>query len=171
MSFASVDFLLFFGLVLLVPLAASLFKYGYCHPKKEFTAANVRGLLGEVKVSKISSIPCEVKGKIIGRGNPGCVFNEDFVIQDESGIMLLDYEQPLFLINKIFALFKSPEYFDKIVTARGYYRRAPVPFIQLKELVIDGEVKKCRSISFGWIWRWVLFALIGILTLLMLFVP
>ncbi len=147
------------GLLLLIPMAASLYKYGYSHPKKEFTPTNVRGLLGEVKVSRITSIPCEVQGKIIGRGNPGCIFNEDFVIQDETGIVMLDYEQPLFLINKIFALFKSPEYFDKVVTARGYYRRSPVPYIQLKELVIDGEIKKCHSIKFGWIWRWVLFGL------------
>ena len=160
----------FCGLLLLVPLAASLFKYGYTHPKKDFAPANVRGLLGEVKVSRITSIPCEVQGTIIGRGNPGCVFNEDFVIRDETGIVMLDYEQPLFLINKIFALFKSPAYFDKIVTARGYYRRCPVPYIQLKELVIDGQVKKCYSISFGWIWRWVLFGLAVVFSIVMLFV-
>ena len=160
----------FAGLLLLIPLAASLYKYGYSHPKKEFASANVRSLLGEVKVSRITSIPCEVKGVIIGRGNPGCVFNEDFVIRDESGIVLLDYEQPLFLINKIFALFKSPEYFDKVVTARGYYRRSPVPYIQLKELVIDDEVKKCYSITFGWIWRWILFGLAAIAAIFMIFV-
>ena len=157
------------GLLLVIPLAASLFKYGYSHPKKEFKAETVRDLLGEVKVSGVTSIPCEVTGKIIGRGNPGCVFNEDFVVQDETGIVFLDYEQPLFLINKIFALFKSPDYFDKVVVARGYYRRAPVPFIQLKELVIDGQVKKCYSITFGWVWRWVLFglAVLGSLVLLL----
>ena len=160
----------FAGFLLLIPTAASLFKYGYSHPKKEFVPNNVRGLLGEVKVSGITSIPCEVKGKIIGRGNPGCVFNEDFVVQDETGIVMLDYEQPLFLINKIFALFKSPEYFDKIVTARGYYRRSPVPYIQLKELVIDGEVKKCYSINWGWIWRWIVFGLSVIATIFLIFV-
>ena len=160
----------FAGLLLLIPLAASLFKYGYSHPKKEFAPNTVRGLLGEVKVSGITSIPCEVTGRIIGRGNPGCIFNEDFVVQDETGIVFLDYEQPLFLINKIFALFKSPEYFDKVVTARGYYRRAPVPFIQLKELVIDGEVKKCHTISWGWIWRWVLFGLAAVATVLFIIV-
>lgn len=161
------------GLLLVVPLAASLYKYGYTHPKKAFAPNTVRSLLGEVKVSGITSIPCEVNGKIIGRGNPGCVFNEDFVIQDETGIVFLDYEQPLFLINKIFALFKSPEYFDKVVTARGYYRRAPVPFIQLKELVIDGQVKKCHSITFGWIWRWVLLglAIVGSLFLIIAGIP
>ena len=86
--------------------------------------------------------------------------------QDETGIVMLDYEQPLFLVRKIFALFKSPEYFDKIVTARDYYRRCPVPYIELKEIVIDGEVKKCHSITFGWVWRWVLFGLAAILTLI-----
>ena len=156
------------GVLLLLPLAASLYKYGYSHPKKDFAPANVRGLLGEVKVSRITSIPCELKGKIIGRGNPGCVFNEDFVLQDESGIVMLDYEQPLFLVNKVFALFKSPEYFDKVVTARGYYRRSPVPYVQLKELVIDGEVKKCYSITWGWIWRWILLGLAVVATILLI---
>ena len=58
----------------------------------------------------------------------------------------------------------------KTVTARGYYRRSPVPYVQLKELVIDGEVKKCHSITWGWIWRWVLFGLAAVFTLLMIFV-
>jgi heat shock protein HtpX len=160
----------YIGLLLVVPMAASLYKYGYTHPKKAFAPNDVRGLLGEVKVSGITSIPCEVTGKIIGRGNPGCVFNEDFVIRDESGIVLLDYDQPLFLVNKIFALFKSPQYFDKTVTARGYYRRSPVPYIQLKELVIDGEVKKCHSITFGWVWRWALFALAIVGTIFLEFI-
>ena len=157
------------GLLLVVPMAASLYKYGYTHPKKEFVPNTVRSLLGEVKVSGVTSIPCEVNGKIIGRGNPGCIFNEDFVVQDETGIVFLDYEQPLFLINKIFALFKSPEYFDKAVTARGYYRRSPVPYIQLKELVIDGQTKKCYTISFGWIWRWIALGLAVIASIFFIF--
>lgn len=147
------------GLIGVFGFGASLLKFRYSHPGGGFTSASVRELLGIVKVSGITSVPCELRGKIIGRGNPGCVFNEDFVVQDETGIIMLDYQQPLFLINKIFALFKSPEYFDKIVTVRGWYRRSPVPYIEIKELEINGETKKCHSVTFGYIWRLILFAI------------
>ena len=131
----------------------SLWKFFYMHPGKCNTLRTVRDLLGEVKVSGVTAIPCEAEGEIIGRGNPGCVFNEDFVLKDATGIMLLDYKQPLFVINKIFALFKSPEYFGKIVRVRGWYRRNPTPYIEIKNMVIDGKVKKCHTYQWGIIIR------------------
>ena len=106
-------------------------------------------LLGVVKVSHITSIPCILKGKIIGRGNPGCIFNEDFVIKDETGIIFLDYNQPLFLINKIFALFKSKEYFDKEVEVVGWYRRNPVPYVEIYKYTVDGKEKKIFTYPLG----------------------
>ena len=137
----------------------SCVKYLYTHPRKDYHEANTAGLLGEVKVSMIKSIPAELKGTIIGRGNPGCIFDENFVLRDETGIMFLDYNQPLWIINKIFAIFKSPEYFDKQVTVKGWYRRNMVPFFELYSLEIDGETKKCYSYGFGWGWRIALLAL------------
>ena len=41
------------------------------------------------------------------------------MIRDETGILFLDYNQPLWIINKVFALFKSPEYFNKTVKDYG----------------------------------------------------
>ena len=106
---------------------------------------SVKDLLSEVKVSKITSIPCILKGKIIGRGNPGCIFNEDFVLQDETGIIFLDYNQPLYITEKIFAIFKSEKYFDKDVVIKGWYRRGIVPYIELHSIQLDGEIKKCHT--------------------------
>lgn len=51
------------------------------------------------------------------------IFNEDFVIKDETGIIFLDDNQSLMVINKIFALFKSKEYFDKKVVVTGWYKK------------------------------------------------
>ena len=107
-----------------------------------YTEKKISDLLGEVKVSHITSVPCILKGTIIGRGNPGCIFNEDFVIKDQTGIIFLDYNQPIRIINKIFALFKSQEYFDKVVKVKGWYRRSPVPYVELKTLEVDGKEKK-----------------------------
>ncbi len=129
------------GILLLITIISSYIKFKRAH-KSGFKNTNVSDLLGEVKVSHVTSIPCTLKGKIIGRGNPGCIFNEDFVIKDETGIIFLDYNQPLNVINKIFALFKSSEYFDKDVVVEGWYRRSPVPYVEIYKYTVDGKEKK-----------------------------
>lgn len=143
----------------LVTVGLSLFKYMYIHPKNNYPKRDVSGLLGEVKVSGITSIPCELEGIVIGRGNPGYIFNEDFVIKDKTGIIFLDYNQPLFIVNKIFALFKSSSYFDKIIQVRGWYRRSPVPYVEIYEMIIDGKVKKVYTYLVSIILHIILFAI------------
>ena len=139
------------GITLLVSMIFSFIKFKKRYSSKEMKDSTVRDLLGEVKVSHITSIPCSLTGTVIGRGNPGCIFNEDFVIKDKTGIIFLDYNQPLFIINKIFALFKSKEYFDKEIKVTGWYRRSPVPYVELKTMEIDGKVKKVYTyaLNFG----------------------
>ena len=115
------------------------------YKNKDYKETNVKELLGEVKVSEITSIPCSIEGEIIGRGNPGCIFNEDFVIKDETGIIFLDYRQPLKLQDTIFALFKAPEYFNKKAKITGWYRRSPVPYIEINTIEVDGKKKRLCS--------------------------
>lgn len=134
------------GIIMVIFMYIKLFRSHKNGPYKE---TNVENLLGNVNVSGITCIPVTLTGKIIGRGNPGCIFNEDFVIKDETGIMFLDYNQPIFLINKIFALFKSSEYFDKVVKIRGWYRRSPVPYVEILDMEVDGKVKKCHTFTFS----------------------
>ena len=136
------NFILPIGITLLVTTFFSFIKFRRKYSSKSFDERNVRDLLGEVKVSHITSIPCTLEGTIIGRGNPGCIFNEDFVIKDETGIIFLDYNQPMFILNKIFALFKSHQYIDKIIKVKGWYRRSPVPYVELKSMEVDGKEKK-----------------------------
>ena len=131
-------------------LASLLLAFNRAHKmSKGFPFRYVSDLLGEVKVSQVTSIPCELVGTIIGRGNPGCIFNEDFVIQDQSGIIFLDYNQPLTIVNKVFALFKSPDYFNKVVRVRGWYRRNPVPYVEIFEYEVDGKKKRIYSYYFS----------------------
>ncbi len=127
---------------LLVTLLLSYFKFDRAHKNRDYKDTTVSDLLGEVKVSQITSIPCVLEGTVIGRGNPGCIFNEDFVIKDKTGIIFLDYNQPLNIVNKIFAIFKSKEYFDKTIKVTGWYRRNPVPYVEIKTMEVDGKVKK-----------------------------
>ena len=136
------NLLRYIGIVGLLLTITLFIKFVRSHKNKDYKETNVASLLGEVKVSHITSIPCVLNGNIIGRGNPGCIFNEDFVIKDETGIIFLDYNQPLTIVNKIFALFKSEQYFNKNVTIKGWYRRSPVPYVEIKEWIVDGKTKK-----------------------------
>ena len=131
----------YIGGSLLLTTIFSYLKFRRSH-KNDYQEKNVADLLGEVKVSSVTSIPCILKGTIIGRGNPGCIFSEDFVIKDQTGIMFLDYNQPLFTLNKIFALFKAKEYFDKEVIVKGWYRRSPVPYVEIYEYFVGDKKKK-----------------------------
>lgn len=119
----------------------SLIKFFHKRPGNGYTTRTVRDLLGEVKVSEITAIPCELEGTIIGRGDPGNVFNEDMILQDQTGIIFLDYKQPIFIMNIIFGLFQNKKMAGKVVKVRGWYRRSPVPYVEIKTYEVDG-IKK-----------------------------
>ena len=131
----------FIGIGGLITIGLSYIGFKRSH-KDGYNKTNVRELLGEVKVSSVTSIPCILEGKVIGKGDPGCIFSEDFILQDETGIIFLDYNQPLFIVNKIFALFKSSKYIDQSVKIKGWYRRSPVPYVEILEMEVNGKVKK-----------------------------
>ena len=130
-----------FGILLAI---ASLVHFSSRHGNN-YKQANVAGLLGQVKVSEITAIPCELEGQIIGKGDPGCIFSEDFILQDETGIIFLDYKQPLTIQNKIFALFRSKDYIDAKVKIKGWYRRGLVPYIEVYQMERDGKTKTIHT--------------------------
>ena len=121
-------------------------KRGY--KNNNYIETNVSDLLAEVKVSKITSVPCTLKGTFIGKGTPGYIFSEDFVLKDETGIVFIDYHQPLSIMNFFFGLFKAKKYIDKEVIIKGWYRRAPVPYVELYSMTVDNETKYCYTYAF-----------------------
>src|SRR4029079_6330521 len=92
-----------FGLGLLLK---NLFRYR----RGEFPRRTVAELLGEVKVSPVRPVLASLNGKIVGRGVPGLIFSEDFVLRDTTGIIFLDFNQPLAIWNKLFGLLKAGTY-------------------------------------------------------------
>ncbi len=111
-----------------------------------FPEMSISDLLAEVKVSGIRSVPCKVKGSIIGRGIPGLVWSEDFVLQDETGIIFLDYRQPLPFWDMFFGMFKRAKYDNQEAEVTGWYRRSPLPRIEIKSINVTGEKeRKCYT--------------------------
>jgi Zn-dependent protease with chaperone function/Zn-finger nucleic acid-binding protein len=106
-----------------------------------FSPLSVAGLLHKVKVSNVRPVPARMRGTIIGRGVPGLIWSEDFVMRDATGILFLDYRQPLRIWEWLFGLFRAGEFAGKPVEAIGWFRRAPLPYLELKSITVDGVTR------------------------------
>ena len=135
-----------------VYLAVIYFSYNFSY----FPEMNIASLLKKVKVSRIRPVPCTVKGTIVGRGIPGLIWSEDFVLQDGTGIIFLDYQQPLGIWNFLFGLLRAKRYIGEEVTITGWYRRSPVPYIEIKTLETKDGKSNCYVFNIKIIFAWAL---------------
>ncbi|MFH0774216.1 MAG: M48 family metalloprotease [bacterium] len=124
-------------------LIKTLFSYEDYGNHGYFPYMNIASLLKNVKVSAIRPVPCTLKGKIIGRGVPGLIWSEDFVMQDDTGIIFLDYRQPFGIWEFLFGLFRGAKLQNQEVTLTGWYRRSPVPYVELKNFTIGTTTRTC----------------------------
>jgi Zn-dependent protease with chaperone function len=125
-----------------------LVKTRFAYRGKQFPHLTVAALMGQVKVSPVRPVPVTLTGTIIGKGVPGLIFSEDFVLQDPTGILFIDYSQPLWIWNFFFGLFQAGEYQGKDVCISGWFRRAPVPYLEVYRLEpADGSIspRTCYS--------------------------
>lgn len=159
-----------FGVLITCIIATifSLIKTKYRYPTKNFDEKRVVELLKEIKVSSVSPVACSIKGNLIGRGTPGYIFSEDFTLEDDTGIIFLDYAQPLNIWNGLFGLLKAEKYIGKEVEVIGWYRRSPVPYIEIKEIVLADKTIKCHSYTAQIILSIVLIIVLAIFGLMML---
>jgi len=120
-------------------LLRTIFSYNFSF----FPEMKISSLLKKIKVSGVRGVPCTIKGKIIGRGVPGLIWSEDFVLQDNTGIIFLDYRQPLGIWNFLFGLLRAKRYKGEDVKITGWYRRAPIPYIEIKNLETSTGKSNC----------------------------
>jgi Zn-dependent protease with chaperone function/Zn-finger nucleic acid-binding protein len=112
---------------------------------KYFAPLTVAGLLHKVKVSSVRPVPTRLKGTVIGKGVPGLIWSEDFVMRDATGILFLDYRQPLKIWEWLFGLLKAGEFQEKEVEVTGWYRRSPMPFVEVRSIELNGRVRRCYA--------------------------
>ncbi len=138
-------FFLKFGLFLLG--ASYLINVAFSYKFSFFPEMNISSLLKKVKVSGVRPVPCVVKGRIIGRGVPGLIWSEDFVLQDDTGIIFLDYRQPLGIWNFLFGLLRAKRYIGETVKITGWYRRSPIPYVEIKSLETGAGKSNCYAFN------------------------
>lgn len=137
--------LIIIGITGILMSLAMFIKLNRVNPNKNYNERIISDLIGEVKVSGITSIPCTIKGKLIGKGNPGYILNEDYTLQDETGIIMLNYNQPLGIMNLFHAIFKNTKNLEKEAIVKGWYRRSPVPYIEILNMEVDGKKYKVHT--------------------------
>jgi Zn-dependent protease with chaperone function len=95
------------------------------------------------------------EGKVVGRGTPGYFLSEDIVIQDETGIITLDYSPLLGFMSFFFALFRAPRLRGMRVKAYGWYHRRPSPVLSVWKIVTeDGKTFHNRWSGANWFLMW-----------------
>ena len=80
--------------------------------------------------------------------------------------MFLDFKHVFRIADKFMALFKNKAFFNKRVRVTGWYRRSPVPYVEIYKIYIEGEAKERHMKSFG-LKRFVYIAGIAICAVLM----
>ena len=136
------------GLYLVFSGVSYFFKVIYSYPRKQFLSLSVNALFKKVYVSAVRPLPCRVSGKIIGRGMVKFLQFDAFAVEDETGIVFLDYRQPLGIMNYLFGLLKSAEYQNQDAEIIGWYRRAPVPYIEIKKLKVKDKIHTCYIMQY-----------------------
>lgn len=150
-------FFFFIGLFGVIAMAAMLYKFAHTHPTKGFEETTIDALLGKSSVSGIVSIPCVLKGLIIGRGDADCIFSDEYVLKDPTGMIFLDYDVMTFIWKRDFTLFRKRKIIDRNITVRGWYRRSPVPYVEIQRYTVDNRKKHGASYMIGFAIRWALF--------------
>jgi Zn-dependent protease with chaperone function/Zn-finger nucleic acid-binding protein len=129
------------GLPLLGLGIGSLVKTFLIYRGDYYAPLSVAGLLHKVKVSNVRPVPARLRGTIIGKGVPGLIWSEDFVMRDGTGILFLDYRQPLRIWEWFFGLLRAGQFTGKPVEVVGWFRRAPLPYLELKSITVDGVTR------------------------------
>jgi len=124
-----------------------LIKTFFRYSSGPFDEKTVAELLAEVKVSPVRPVPAVISGTIVGRGIPGLIYSEDFVMRDDTGIIFVDYQQPFAIWNWLFGLLRAGGYRNTPVTVTGWFRRAPVPYFEILEIedTTTGRTRTCYS--------------------------
>jgi len=140
---------------------SSIIKTKYMY-KSGFVAHNVLSLVTNVKASPMRSVPSIIEGKIVGRGIPGYYFSEDMYFQDETGLMYVDYRFGLGIVDFFASLGKVRRLVGQRVRIKGWYRRGPIPYIQV-DTIWDETGRRHRNYAKHMRYLWAVLAfLIGL---------
>ncbi len=107
-------------------------------------------LMADPYASPMKGRPVRLKGVLIGKATAGSTFSEDFMLQDRTGVVYVNYESlwgPLG--NLFFGARKGKELIGQEVEAVGWFRRGMMPQFDLREMT-TASGDRIKSYTFLW---------------------
>lgn len=105
---------------------------------KRATATNILALMSDPYASPLRGQAVKIEGQIIGRGDAGYKFGSDLKLQDETGMIYLQYASRFGpLGNFLFGLSQAENQVGAKVTAVGWFRRGMAPWVDLMQMDTD----------------------------------
>ena len=150
--------------MLLMALGVTWFARILYRYRGEFRDCNVGTLLQDLEVSQMQPRAVRMKGKVVGRGEPGAFWSPDLVLRDQTGIIFLLYRSSIPFARFIFGTGKAEEYVGQNVVVEGWYRRGLAPYIEMAKLTGEnGRSSRLYSrwiqamaaavcVAIGWLW-------------------
>ncbi|HEY9854294.1 MAG TPA: M48 family metalloprotease [Stenomitos sp.] len=107
-------------------------------------------LMTDPYASPMKGKPVRLKGVLIGKATAGSKFSEDFMLQDNTGVVYVNYESPFGPIgNLFFGARKGNDLIGQEVEAVGWFRRGMMPQFDLLELTTSSG-ERIKSWTFLW---------------------
>jgi len=135
-------------LLLILAGATWIMRVAYRYRGK-FQDAAIGTLLEDVEVSQMRPRAVLLKGKILGRGEPGAFWSPDLVLRDASGIMFILYRQSIPFARFMFGTSEAESYIGQEVVVEGWFRRGLTPYVELSKLT--GEYNNVHRTYSRWI--------------------
>ncbi len=110
---------------------------------------------GYYEASPIRGKPIVIQGTLVGRGQPGFVLGEDFVVQDDTGLMVIDFESIFGGIGNLIHGYKLADKLGQQAVVVGWYHRSTRPYVKLHRAYLkSGDVMKNRIRQMNVIFTW-----------------
>jgi Zn-dependent protease with chaperone function len=110
-------------------------------------AATVMALMSDPSASPVRARAVRLEGKAIGRVDPGFIAGEDFIFQDRTGLIAVDFRSMLGLIGNLFAGYtRVPKHFDQPGNVTGWFRRGMGGYVILRELTTTAGRLRARPL-------------------------
>ncbi len=132
-----------YGFVFMCLGAALVVNAIYRFPNLAPELSTVPELMSDIYACPVRGKKIMLVGRVIGKGDPGAILNEDMMFEDEGGLMYLDYNSKLNVLgNLFFALNKIKKLIGKPIVSEGWFFRGVSQYVSLDKIDDDGTVIK-----------------------------
>jgi hypothetical protein len=138
------------GVIFLVAVRNS-----YPRNQDEFPTLKIGELVKKNDIVHYQALPCTLTGRLLGVGERKPFAQQEFLLRDDTGALSLDFRNPLLRPSEfVFSPLRGKEMAGADVRITGWYRRAPVPYVELESLKIGNDtlqspVRSLRSAGAG----------------------